>query len=88
MVTMQTRYLIALVRLLELIVKERRFSSYSPSLLTDKSNVGMESDIHLNISAPVVFLKFCRAGFLDLPSFARRMKSEKKSVGQNSGTPI
>ena len=44
----------------------------------------MESDIHLNLSAPVVFLKFqvvallSSAGFLDLPSFARRMKSEKK----------
>ena len=53
----------------------------------------MESAIHLNISAPVVFLIFkvvAFAGqvFLDLPSFVRRMKLEKKSVSQNSGTPI
>ena len=50
-----------------------------------KSNVGMESGIHLNLFAPVVFLKFkvvallSSAGFLDLPSFASRMKSEKKN---------
>lgn len=53
----------------------------------------MESDIHLNMSAPVVFLKFKVVAFavqvfLDLPSFARRMKAEKKAVGQNSGTPM
>ena len=44
---------IALAYSLETLV-----SCYSSSLLTDKSNVGMESAIHLNISAPVVFLKF------------------------------
>ena len=53
----------------------------------------MESDIHFKMSAPVVFLKFkvvafAMQVFLDLLSFARRMKSEKKSVGQNSGTPM
>ena len=43
----------------------------------------MESDIHFKMSAPVVFLKFkvvafAMQVFLDLLSFARRMKSEKK----------
>ena len=47
----------------------------------------MESDIHLSMSAPVVFLKFkvvAFAGqvFLALPSFARRMKSEKNRLAK------